>query len=163
MRLRLSSGEISRFAWAVGQEIELGRVIHLESAGKERNRLARLVVTAIRQLGQQSDIDERTRDLAAFVGLALGELHDTVDPTVEAWEKRGYWLKADRYRLEWMWADTLGKKMRKAVLDEDWGIVALTSAEIGLKLTKVDPFKKVSGTEPWSGAWLQLKSGVKVS
>ena len=141
----------------------MGRVIHLESYGKERNRLARLVVTAIRQLGQQSEIDGRTRDLAAFVGLALEELHNTVDPTVEAWEKRGYWLKADRYRLEWIWADSLGKKMRNAVLEEDWGTVALTSAEIGLKLTKVEPVKKISGAEPWDGAWLQLKSGVKAS
>ena len=83
----------------------MGRVIHLERAGKERNRLARQVLTAIRLLGQQEGIDERTRDLAAFVGLALEDLFATVDPTVEAWEKRGYWVKADRYRMEWRWTD----------------------------------------------------------
>jgi hypothetical protein len=138
----------------------LGRVIHLESAGKERNRLARQVLTAIRLLGQQEGIDERTRDLAAFVGLALGDLYATVDPTVEAWEKRGYWVKADRYRMDWMWADTLGKKMRIAVLDEDWGVVALTSAEIGGRLSKVEAVKKSTG-EPWLGCWKKLKAGAQ--
>jgi len=137
----------------------LGRVIHLERAGKERNRLARLVLTAIRLLGQQEGINLRTRDLAAFVGLALGDLYATVDPSVEAWEKRGYWLKADRYRMEWMWADTLGKKMRSAVLDEDWGVVAMTSAEIAGRLAKVEVLKKLAGEEPWVGSWNKLKAG----
>jgi hypothetical protein len=141
----------------------LGRVIHLERAGKERNRLARLVLTAIRLLGQQEGINERTRDLAAFVGMALGELYATVDPSVEAWEKRGYWLKADRYRMEWMWADTLGKKMRTAVLDEDWGVVAMTSAEIAGRLAKVEALKKLAGEEPWVGSWNKLKAGDQAS
>ena len=140
----------------------MGRVIDLERAGRERNRLARLVLTAIRLLGQQEGINERTRDLAAFVGMALGELYATVDPSVEAWEKRGYWLKADRYRMEWMWADTLGKKMRTAVLDEDWGVVAMTSAEIAGRLAKVDALKKLAGEEPWVGSWIKLKTGKPV-
>jgi hypothetical protein len=140
----------------------LGRVINLERAGKERNRLARLVLTAIRLLGQQEGINERTRDLAAFVCLALGDLYATVDPTVEAWEKRGYWVKADRYRMEWMWADTLGKKMRTALLEDDWGVVAMTSAEIAGRLAKVEPLKKLAGEEPWKGSWKKLKVGEQV-
>lgn len=140
----------------------MGRVIHTERAGKERNHLARLVVSAIRQLGQQEEINDQTRDLAAFVGLALGDLYATVDPTVEAWEKRGYWIKADRYRMEWLWADTLGKKMRNAVLQEDWGCVAMTSAEIAQKLTKTDAVKRASHEAPWNGAWHKLKTGARV-
>ncbi len=61
--------------------------------------------------------------------------------------------------MEWMWADTLGKKMRSALLEEDWGVVAMTSAEIAGRLAKVEALKKLAGEEPWIGSWKKLKAG----
>lgn len=139
----------------------MGRVINPERAGKERDRLARTVVGALRQLGQQSEVDERTRDLAAYVALALGDIFATIDTTVEAWEKRGYWVKADRYRMEWMWADRYGKQMVQALLAEDWGAVAGVAAELGSRLRKYEEPKRKRLEEPWEGAWRKLESKSK--
>jgi hypothetical protein len=136
----------------------LSRVINPESAGKERNRLARSVLGAVRQLGRQEEVNNRTRDLASYIALALEAIHATIDPSVEAWEKRGYWVKADRYRMEWLWAEKYGSQMGQAVLTEDWGRVAHLAAEIAGKLEKFKELKIKQGSEPWQGAWDQLKS-----
>jgi hypothetical protein len=139
-------------------EVHLGRVIHLETAGKERTQLTRSVVLALRELLGQSEPDSVTRDLAAYISLALQAIYDTIDPSVEAWEKRGYWLKADRFRMEWAWTNKLAKEMRQALLHEDWQAVALVAAQVGAKLRNVElPARHRLGT-PWVGAWEKLNS-----
>jgi hypothetical protein len=139
------------------QEGFLGRVIQLEGVGKERKQLSRAVVLALRELMKQTEPDHITRDLAAFIALALDGIYQTIDESVAAWEKRGYWLKADRFRLEWAWSETMSRDMRNAVLQEDWPKVALTAASIAQKLNAVVlPQRHGLGT-PWVGAWERLK------
>ena len=134
----------------------MGRVIKLNGVGKERTSLTRGIVLAIRELAQQNDLNDDTRDLAAFIALALEAIAATIDPSVEAWEKRGYWLKADRFRMEWAWSEQLGKKMRDALQREDWAMAATTVAQVAAKLQNVDvPQRHRLGT-PWVGAWKQF-------
>ncbi|MCA1953554.1 MAG: hypothetical protein LDL12_00225 [Anaerolinea sp.] len=136
----------------------VGRVIQTEGAGKDRNRLTRCVVLALRELMRQTEPNELAHDLAAFIGLALVEIGDTVDASVVAWEKRDYWVKADRFRMEWEWARRLGLAMQEAVRAEDWAQVALLSAQIGQRLMKVTiPQRHRLGT-PWEGAWERLNA-----
>ena len=45
-----------------------------------------------------------SRDLAAFIAISLEKIFETVETSVVAWEKKGYWVKADRFRLEWEWS-----------------------------------------------------------
>jgi hypothetical protein len=135
----------------------LGRVINTETAGKDRNRLVRAVVLAIRELMRQTEQDDRTRDLAAFIALALEEIAATIDVSVEAWEKRGYWVKADRFRMDWIWTEQLGEKMRKAVLEDDWPSVAGVAIQAAQKLGDVKVPQRHRLGEPWTGAWRVLK------
>jgi hypothetical protein len=94
--------------------------------------------------------------LAAFIALALEGIAATIDPSVEPWEKLGYWVKADRFRMEWTWTQRLGKIMRQAVLAEDWVTVAKTSAEVVSRIKGVKvPERHRLGT-PWMGAWQRL-------
>lgn len=137
----------------------MSRVINPDSAGKERNRLSRSVVLALRELMRQNEPNEAAHDLAAYIALALLEINDTVETSLVAWEKRGYWVKADRFRLDWEWSGRLGQSMRQAVLAEDWATVAGLSAQVGQKLVKVTlPVHNRLGT-PWVGAWRQLQQG----
>jgi hypothetical protein len=75
------------------QEVQLSRVYNPESAGKERNQLTRSIVLALRELMKQQGTDDLTKDLAAFVALALDDVNGTIEASVTAWEKRGYWVK----------------------------------------------------------------------
>lgn len=136
----------------------MGRVINVESAGKERTQLTRAIVVSMRELSQQSELDEKTRDLAAFIALALEEIASTIDISVAAWEKRGYWVKADRFRMDWIWTEKLGTAMRNAVMEEDWATVARTVGQVGEKLNSVKvPQRNRIGT-PWVGAYKQLSA-----
>lgn len=135
----------------------MGRVINIHSAGKERTRLSKATVIAIRELMRQSDVNDQTKDLAAFIALSSKAISNTIEPSVSAWEKRGYWVKADRFRLEWSWSEILGAKMRQATLDEDWPTVASTVAQIAEKLRNVNVSERHRMGTPWVGAWKKLQ------
>jgi hypothetical protein len=130
----------------------MSRVINPDSAGKERNHLSKSIVLAVRQLARQSDIDAVTRDLSAFIALALLQINATIDVSVLAWEKRGYWVKADKFRMEWTWTGQLGGKLREAVLSEDWPTVASISAQVGQKFSKIKIADHHRLGTPWIGA-----------
>jgi hypothetical protein len=136
----------------------VARVINPEGVGKERKRLVKSVGLAIRELMKQSQVDNLTRDLSAYIALALQEIAETVDITTSAWEKRGYWIKADRFRMEWEWSGLFGQKMKKAVLDEDWATVASTAAMVTQKLKDTNLPQRNKLGEPWVGAWEILRS-----
>jgi hypothetical protein len=135
----------------------MSRVINPDSAGRERNRLTKAILIAIRELARQSNPNAETRDLAAFIALALQTIAEGIDVSVAAWEKRDYWIKADRFRMEWAWAGQMGEKLKKAVLEEDWGSVAILSAQIAQKLQKVKVSENHRMGTPWVGAYQQLK------
>ena len=134
----------------------MSRVITIESAGKDRTQLARAIVVAMRELSQQNDLDEKTRDLTAFIALALEEIAATIDLSVAAWEKRGYWVKADHFRMDWIWTERLGAAMRQAVLSEEWATVAHTVGQVGEKLSSVKVPQRNRIGKPWQGAYRQL-------
>ena len=136
----------------------MGRVINPDGAGKNRTNMTRSVVLALRELVKQNETNQQTLDLAAFIVLALEAIAATIDSSVEAWEKRGYWLKADRFRMEWAWTVSLGQTMRKAVMQQDWALVAVTAAQIAGKLNNIEvPQRHKLGT-PWVGAWDRLSA-----
>jgi hypothetical protein len=134
----------------------LSRIINPESAGKERTHLAKSVVVTIRELMRQTEPDDETRDLAAYVALALQEMAATIEPSIEAWEKRGYWVKADHFRLDWEWCGKAAHQMRLAVLSENWAEVAQLAAQIAQRLGSFQVAKNHHLGKPWVGAWNKL-------
>jgi hypothetical protein len=139
----------------------VGRIINPETAGKERIQFQRATLLALRELMKQSAQDSTTYDLAAFVVLALEAIDQTIDPSITAWEKRGYWLKADRFRMEWSWAGRFGQQMRNALLSDDWTKVALVAGQVATKLDGIKvPVRHRLGT-PWVGAWEKLSKRPK--
>jgi len=139
-------------------EVVLSRVINPETAGKQRKQLARSVVLCIRELSKQTEVTSESKDMAAYIVLALREMYDTVETSVVAWEKRGYWVKADRFRLEWEWSQTLSNKMYQALMSDDWVGVAMLLAQIAQKLNKEQiPARHRMGT-PWVGAWKHIQT-----
>lgn len=138
----------------------MSRIVNTQSVGTERTRLTKAVVISIRELMAQGKPDSKTRDLAAFIALSLEAIADNVERTVIPWEKRDYWVKADRFRMEWVWARQLGDALRAAVLAEDWAQVAMLSAQIGEKLSKVQVSPNHRMGTPWVGAWMALRQKV---
>ena len=134
----------------------MSRVINTENIGTQRTRMCKGVVLAIRELMSQSKPDSKSRDLAAFIALSLEAIADTVEKTVTPWEKRDYWVKADRFRMEWAWAEKLAKLMHKAALAEDWPEIAMIAAQVGQQLSNVKVSPRHRMGTPWVGAWEKL-------
>ncbi|OJX41518.1 MAG: hypothetical protein BGO78_01960 [Chloroflexi bacterium 44-23] len=135
----------------------MSRVINPESSGKERTQKAKGIVKAIRELMTQTEPNQLSKDLAAYIAISLNDIYETIDVSVVAWEKRGYWLKADRFRLDWEWTEQFARQMKEFVLKEDWAGVALLSTKIAQKFQNVQITAKNRIGEPWVGAWKKLR------
>lgn len=131
-------------------------IINPESAGKERTQLTKAIVLAVRELAKQTDITNDTKDLAAFIALALKSISEGIDVSVAAWEKRGYWVKADRFRMEWLWTGQYADKMKVAIFTNDWGTVAMLMPQIAQKFNKIVVSENHRLGKPWAGAFMKL-------
>ena len=134
----------------------MSRIINSDSAGKERTQLTKGIVLAICELAKQTDRGPESRDLAAFIALALAQIADGIDVSVAAWEKRGYWVKADRFRMDWLWTASYAEKMKTAVLGDDWATVAITMTQVAQKLAKVQVPAGHRLGRPWMGAYKEI-------
>jgi hypothetical protein len=149
---------VNQISSIICPEVPLGRVINVDSVSKERTRLTRSIVLALRELMRQTEPTPLTYDLSAYIALALKETYNTIDVSVAAWEKRGYWVKADRFRMDWIWTDQLGEAMKKALFAEDWMGVARISVQIAEKLNSTKVPQRHQLGAPWEGAWDRLRA-----
>ncbi len=134
----------------------MSRLIKTDTAGKDRTRLSKAIVLAIRELAKQKDVTNEARDLAAFIALALQAIADGIDESVAAWEKRGYWVKADRFRMEWVWTGQVASKLRAAVSSDDWATIASLLPQIAGRFGKVQISEHHRLGKPWAGAYGRL-------
>lgn len=130
----------------------MSRIINPDGVGKERKRLSRDIVVALRVLMQTNGTGPESRDMVAFISQSLLDLFKTVDVSISAWEKRGYWIKADRFRMEWTWSERCGEKLRDALVNDDWALVSETILQVAMKLNTVHIPTRYHIEHPWDGA-----------
>jgi hypothetical protein len=133
-------------------------VKNTESGTTYRNRLCKSIVLSIRKIMQKGAPDSESLDMAAFIVLALEKITESVDSTASAWEKRDYWLKADRFRMEWDWIDHSQNALHAALLERDWIKIAPELVTIAQHLGNVKVAERNRLGEPWIGAWKILKN-----
>lgn len=136
----------------------MSRVINTDSAGRQRTKLSKTIVLALRELARQANPGPEAKDLAAFIVAALEAISRGIDSSVAAWEKRGYWVKADKFRMEWNWAGPVSEKMRNALASDDWPAIAALSAQVGQKMGKIQISDNHRLGKPWAGAYGRLNS-----
>jgi hypothetical protein len=132
-------------------------LIKTDTVGKDRTRLTKAIVLAVRELAKQNDVTTEAKDLAAFIALALQTISDGIDESVAAWEKRDYWVKADRFRMEWMWAGQTAGKMKTALSEDDWGTIAMLMPQIATKLSKIQVSDNHRMGKPWVGSYKRMQ------
>jgi hypothetical protein len=140
----------------------LSRVINIESAGKDRTLLSRHILLAIRELSQSHNDLAKSRDLVAFIIIALGQIAQTIDSSVAAWEKRGYWVKADRFRMEWGWTQVKSDQLYKDLQNQNWDAIVKQVILITQKLSAVKLPVRKSMAEPWRDAYNSLMRDSKI-
>mgnify|MGYP000861574285 FL=1 len=135
----------------------MSRIVSVEGTGTERTRLVKSIVIALRELMKQKEVDAHSYDLAAYLALALRMIDKNVEKTVVAWEKKDYWLKADKFRMQWAWVSSSAEKIEKALQADDWAAIAMQAVTIAQKMNSTQVSEKHRLGTPWVGAWALLK------
>ena len=81
----------------------MSRIINVNDPTKIRNQNRRSIAEILRRLSQKPDVDAETMDMTATLVYLLREIGEGVQKSAEAWEKRDYWMKAERFIRDWEW------------------------------------------------------------
>jgi hypothetical protein len=134
----------------------VSRLINIDSPTTQRNRLRRGIANALRNLAQRQQLDDDARDLAAFIALALRELHAGVERSAEAWERRNYYLKADRFRSEWAWCEASGGRLEATIKAGDWARLPELLAQLAPRFSDIRIARPTRAPEAWRGSYDRL-------
>ncbi len=129
------------------------RIIRTSTPGKERSTLSRAIVVTIREFMRQAKPDKNTQDMIAFIILALQEIASGIDKSVAAWEKRGYWVKADKYRMDWQWSGEIAKNLITTFNDQNWPKTAELLLQIMHHFENIKVSDRHRMGKPWVGAF----------
>ena len=137
----------------------MSRVIATDSVGKRRRQLRRTIAEALRRMASKSTFDQESRDLAALIVFSLRRLEEGVEQTATAWEKRDYYLKADRFRMQWEWLEDTTYALESALLLGQWDKVPELMAGLFPKFADITVAKYTRSSDLWDGAYQRLVSG----
>jgi hypothetical protein len=151
----IASGVAIQSLFADG-EWAVSRLINGNNPGTERNQLRRTVAEALRRLMTKSKIDDEAKDLVALIVYSLRGIAVGVDQSASAWEKRDYFVKADKFRMEWAWAEKYANKLEVMLRGELWGDLPMALAELAPKFSDITVTKYVRTEALWQGRYRQL-------
>lgn len=134
----------------------MGRLITIDSTGTARQRLRRTIAEALRHLMAKPQLDEEARDLAALIVFALREIGEGVERSATVWDKRHYYIKADRLRADWEWADKTAERMAGLIRVGDWVRLPVVLADLVPRFADVTVNKATRSKALWTGAYRRL-------
>ncbi len=134
----------------------MGRVINIENPTKVRNRNRRTIAELLRRLSEKPTFDEEAQDMAAAITLALWEIADGVEQTVRAWEKRDYWMKAERFLRDWQWVPEAASNLDDVIRNDAWDLLPELLAELFPRFADVQLKSMTRKPSEWRGKYAEL-------
>ena len=140
----------------------MARILHPDSPARARGGLVAAISTALADMDGGRDPAD-LRDRLAYAGLALRELERSTERTAEAWEHRGYWLKADQFRREWIWAAESATAILDPLLQGDLPAAQAAASALLQRLRRAPntPAAKVPA-KGWAGAFERMRNDPRV-
>jgi len=134
----------------------VSRLINGPNPGTERNQLRRTVAEALRHLMSKKQIDDESKDMVALIVYSLHGISEGVEQSARAWEKRDYFVKADKFRMDWAWAEKYANKLEVILRGELWAELPLALAELAANFSDITITKFVRSDAMWRGRYRQL-------
>jgi hypothetical protein len=134
----------------------VSRVINPNGPGPRRNQALRTVAEALRHLSGKPKLDAEARDMAAAIALALDEVSHTVEESATAWDDRDYYLKADRFRRDWIWAGKAAGELSALIRQDRWEQLPPLLAGLLPHIAGITITKFTRPAEFWEGAHARL-------
>ena len=134
----------------------MARVINTNSPGKRRNAYMRTVAEILRRLSQQRDINQETKDMVATLVYCLRGIDGTVEESLVAWEKRGYWKKADDFQQKWWWSSLMSTAIEDLIKTDNWDKLPDTMVRLFPHCSDIQVNKMTRDPQDWRGAYDKL-------
>lgn len=134
----------------------MARIINTANPGKLRSQARRTIAEMLRHLMSKGTLDDEARDMLATIVYALREIDATIEVTTDAWEKRDYYLKADKFRLEWEWAAPAADRLEAVVRLGKWDRLPQEIMGLAQRFADVKIVKFTRAEEAWQGNYRQL-------
>jgi hypothetical protein len=136
----------------------MSRVINLDSTGKQRNQLMRTCAEIIRHLSQKKSVDDEAKDMTATLVYCLRDIAGGIENSARAWEKRDYWIKAERFRVKWLWPSEAADDLEDIIRNEAWDLLPRFLAGLLPKFSTIRIARFTRKPSTWQGAYERLLS-----
>ena len=134
----------------------MGRVVNIDSPGKNRNRLMRTAAELLRHLSQKTALDDDAKDMAALLVFCLREIEDGIEASAMVWEKRDYWIKAEQLRQRWGWAGNNAARLDSMMRNERWEALPGIMVSLFEHFSDIKITKFTRDSNEWRGAYRRL-------
>lgn len=134
----------------------MARVINTNSPGKRRNAHRRTIAEILRHLSRQREFNQQSKDMVAMLVFCLRAVDQTVEESIRAWEKRGYWKKADDFQQKWWWSSLMADAIEKLLRDGNWDEVPETMIKLYPHFADIQINRMTRDPADWDGAYIRL-------
>ncbi len=134
----------------------MARVINTNSPGKRRNAHMRTIAEILRHLSQKREVNQQTKDMVAMLVFCLRGVDATVEESISAWEKRGYWKKADDFQQKWWWSSLMADAIEKLLRDGNWDQIPEIMIKLYPHFADIQVNRMTRDPADWDGAYLKL-------
>ena len=139
----------------------MARVINTNSPGKRRSAYRRTIAEILRRLSQQRDVNVETKDMVAMLVICLRGIDGTIEESISAWEKRGYWKKADEFQQNWWWCSLSANAIEELIKAEDWDKLPDTIMRLFPHFSDIRIKKMTRNPDEWAGSFSKLSGKLK--
>ncbi len=116
----------------------------------------RTIGEILRRLSQKATMDDEGKDMLAAVVFNLQEIAEGVEQTAGAWEKRGYWMKSERFIRDWEWTKEAAANLDDLIRHEAWDLVPQFMAELFPRFADMAIKSMTRKPAEWRGAYQNL-------
>ncbi len=134
----------------------MGRVINTNNPGKRRNYEMRTVAEILRRLGQKNQVDDEVKDMIATIIFCLRDVYSTIEESVQAWEKRSYWKKADDFQEKWYWIVPLNQQLGAMLKNETWEELPSLMMKLFPYFSDIEINKSMRDESAWTGNYAKF-------
>jgi hypothetical protein len=134
----------------------MSRVINIDNPSKRRNANQRTIAELLRRLSEKNSLDEDVKDMASMIVFCLSDISEGVEQTVTAWEKRDYWMKAERFLRQWQWTGEVAANLDDVIRNKAWDLLPELLAELFPRYSDIQIKKMTRKPEVWKGAHRKL-------
>ena len=134
----------------------MSRVINPNAPGKLRSQLMRTCAELLRRLSQKTQVDDEVRDMCALLIYCFRQIDSGIDESVYAWEKRDYWVKAERFRTNWLWVKKASTDLETLVRTENWEQLPAFLIKLFPHFEDIKIARFTRNPNLWSGAHSRL-------